>query len=169
MRGVVEISLPAFFERGIPGGKNMNNTKHAVVVSLFASMQNGKQHYTKASVDALRKLLQRFHNTKVKRRWLFSCLRCLEEEGLIRRRERYHRNPDGTFVQLSSMISFTLKGVRYMVTKRISGARKLLDRMISWFRGDDRRFPKPDPEIEKFTPLETEKNIRRLKELVFSL
>lgn len=147
----------------------MNNTKHAVVVSLFASMQSGKHHYTKASVDRIIELLDRFHEIRVKRRWLFYCLGCLEEEGYLRRKERYYRNPDGTFVQLSSMISFTLKGVRYMVAKRISGAKKLLDRMISWFQRRDGRFPKPDPEVEKFSPLDVYENQKRLKDLIFSL
>lgn len=147
----------------------MNNTKHAVVISLFASMQGGKQHYTKASVDALRGLLKKFHGIEVGRRWIFECLRCMEDEGLIRRKERYYHNPDGSFVQLSSMTSFTLRGVRYMVSKRIAGAKKLLDSMISWFKRRDGRFPKPDPEIEKFTPLETEKNLRRVKQLIFGI
>ncbi|TKJ24794.1 MAG: hypothetical protein CEE41_05135 [Hadesarchaea archaeon B3_Hades] len=151
------------------GGQKMNATKHAVVVSLFASMQSGKQHYTKASVDRTIELLDRFHNIRVKRRWLFSCLEHLEGKGYIRRKERYYRNPDGTFVQLSSMISFTLRGVRYMVSKRISGAKKLLDRMLSWYQRRDGRFPKADPELEKFTPLETEKNLRRVKELILSI
>jgi len=147
----------------------MNNTKHAVVVSLFASMQGGQQHYTKASVNKMIKLLDRFHHIQVKRRWLFSCLSCLEEKGLIRRKERYHRKTDGTFVQLSSMVSFTLKGVRYMVSKRIAGARKLLDRMIDWFAKKDNRFPRPDPEIEKFTPLDLYVNQQRLKKLLFDI
>lgn len=144
----------------------MNNTKHAVVVSLFASMQGGKQHYTKASVDALRGLLKRFHGIEVGRRWIFECLRCMEDEGLIRRKQRYYHNPDDSFVQLSSMISFTLKGVRYMVAKAIAGARKLLDQMLTWWKKKDGRFPKPDPEVEKFTPLEAEENLRRVKQFI---
>ena len=147
----------------------MNATKHAVVVALFASMQGGKQHYTKASVNALRVLLESYHSIHVKRRWLFLCLRCLEDQGLIRRKERYRRSPDGTFMQLSSMISFTLKGVRYMVSKRIAGAKRLLDRMISWWKKKDGRFPAPEPGVSKFSPLEIEENERRLKELILSL
>lgn len=147
----------------------MNNTKNSVVVALFASMQGGKKHYTKASVDALRMLLEKFHDIHVKRRWLFYCLHDLEDRGLIRRKERYRRDSDGTFMQISSMISFTLKGVRYMVSKRIAGAKKMLETMLAWWKKKDGRFPKPSPEIEKFTPLESAENIRRLKELVFSL
>lgn len=147
----------------------MKHTKTSLIITLFATMKNGKVHYTKASVDALRGLLKQYHDIEVGRRWTFDCLKCLLSEGIIRRKQRYRHDEDGQILQISSMISFTLKGVRYMVAKRISGAKKLLDSMISWFKRRDGRFPKPGTEIQTFAPLEIEENQRRLKELVLSV
>lgn len=150
-------------------GVNMKHTKTSLIVALFATMKGGETHYTKASVDALRGLLKQYHDITVGRRWMFSCLRCLIDQGIIRRKERYRHDEGGEIRQISSLISFTLKGVRYMVSRRIAGAKKLLNSMIVWWKKKDARFPKPGPEIEKFTPLETAENIRRVKDLVFSL
>jgi len=147
----------------------MGSTKHAIIVTIFASMQGGKNHYTKASVNAIQQLLRKYHGVEVKRRWLFYCLRHIEDAGLLRRKQRYRRGENGDIRQISSMISFTLKGVRYLVSNRISGAKELLARMISWWQRQDDRFPDPGPEVEKFIPLEEEKNLRRLRELVFNL
>ncbi len=97
----------------------MNRTKHAVMIAIFASMQNGAKHYTKASVRRIRELLAEYHGIQIQRRWLFYCLADAEGAGLIRRKVRYHRKQDGTFVQLSSMITFTLAGVKYLVQKKI--------------------------------------------------
>ena len=49
----------------------MNKTKHAVMIALFASMQNGAKHYTKASARSLRELLAKYHDINIQRRWLF--------------------------------------------------------------------------------------------------
>jgi len=147
----------------------MKHTKTSLIVTLFAAMGNGKAHYTKASIDALRGLLKQYHDIEVGRRWTFNCLRCLIDEGLIRREQRFRNDENGEISQISSMISFTLKGVKYMVSKRIKGAGRLLDSMIAWIKRKDKRFPRAEPEIEKFEPLDIEKNQQRLKKLVYGL
>lgn len=146
----------------------MHHTKSSLMVTLFACMGYGTKHYTKASVDALRGLLQQYHGIEVGRRWMFDCLRCMIENKIIRREQRYRNDENGEIRQISSMVSFTFKGVRYLSKMGVRGARKLLDSMISWHKKKDRRFPRPEPEIEKFSPLEAEENLRRLRELAFS-
>ena len=146
----------------------MKHTKSCLLITLFAAMRNGEVHYTKASVDALRGLLKRFHGISVGRRRLFDCLRDFQEKGVIRRQERYRHDENGEIRQISSMISFTIKGIKVLVQRQVRGAKKLYDTMISWWKKKDGRFPQPGPEVEKFTPLEIKENERRLKELVLS-
>ena len=147
----------------------MNRTKHAVIITLFATMEKGKSNYTKASVRSIGELLEKFHHAPVKRRWLFQCLADLEAGGLIRRKQRYRRDVDGTITQISSMISFTLIGAKYMAMKKIQGAQQLLQRIISWFARKDGRFPTIEKVAEQFQPLDIEQNQRRLKKLIFDM
>jgi len=147
----------------------LNRTKHAVMIALFASMQNGAKHYTKASAHRLRELLAEYHGIQIQRRWLFYCLADAEGAGLIRRKVRYHRKPDGTFVQLSSMVTFTLSGVKYLVQKKITGAVELLKRMLSFLASKDKRWPDVADVAPKWTPEEMNTNRRRLKALVENL
>jgi len=147
----------------------MNNTKHAVAITLFASTKNGAVHYTKASVKKLLILLAKYHDKQIQRRWLFYCLADAEGAGLIRRKVRYHRKQDGTFVQLSSMITFTLAGVKYLVQKKIVGALELLKRMLAFIAGKDKRWPNTPDVAPKWTPEEMTTNRRRLKALVENL
>lgn len=121
----------------------MNVTKFSILISLFVTTSQGKKHYTLCSVDALLNLLLKYHNISVGRRWAFECLRWLEDEGYIVRRQRYRHQPDTTIRQLSSIISLTAKAAKIMVKKKVSGAMVLLKRMIKWAKGPDRRFPKP--------------------------
>lgn len=147
----------------------MNTTKHAVAIALFASMQNGAKHYTKASQRKLRILLAKYHDIQIQKRWLFYCLADLEGKGYIRRKERYHREPDGTFTQISSMITFTLAGIRYLAKKRIAGALELLKRMLKFFSGDDKRWPQEKGTGEQHTPEEILANKTRFKKLLAAL
>ncbi|MDP8275164.1 MAG: hypothetical protein RAO92_02045 [Candidatus Euphemobacter frigidus] len=147
----------------------MNNTKHAVMISLFASMQSGAKHYTKASAHRIRELLAEYHGIQIQRRWLFYCLADAEGAGLIRRKTRYRRQPDGTFVQLSSMVSFTLAGVKYLVQKKVAGALELLKRMLAFLSGKDKRWPKSPDVAPKWTPEEMNTSRRRMIALVENL
>ena len=143
----------------------MNSTKHAVAITLFASMQSGAKHYTKASVEKIRILLAKYHDVQIQRRWLFYCLEDLEGKGYIRRKKRYLRHWNGTFVQLSSMVTFTLSGVKYLTQKKITGAAQLLKRMLQFLAGKDKRWPAEEDIAAVLMPEELELQKRRLRAL----
>ena len=147
----------------------MNSTKHAVAIALFASTQNGARHYTKASVRKLLILLAKYHNIQIQRRWLFACLADMESRGYIRRKARYHREQDGTFTQISSMVTFTLAGIKYLVKKRVTGALAILKQMMKWLNGDDARWPQEKDIMPKWTPEEIAGNKARFKKLLGAL
>ena len=150
-------------------GEKMNSTKHAVAIALFASMRNGAKHYTKASQTKLRILLAKYHNIQIQKRWLFYCLADMEAQGFIRRKTRYYRQPDGTFMQISSMITFTLPGIKYLVKKRIAGAAGLLKRMLKFLAGEDQRWPKEEDVGPRWTMTEVRANKARFKKLLAAL
>ena len=147
----------------------MNKTKHAVAIALFASMQNGAKHYTKASQTKLRILLAKYHDIQIQKRWLFYCLSDMESRGLIRRKTRYARKDDGTFAQISSMITFTLPGIRYLVQKKVQGALQLLKQMTKWLAGGDTRWPKEKDLTPQWTPEEVKSNKARFTKLLAAL
>ena len=147
----------------------MNRTKHAVIISLFASMRNGRSHYTKASANRIRELLAKYHDIQVQRRWLFYCLADAEEMGIIRRKVRFYRHTDGTVYQLSSMVSFTLYGLKYLTKKKVTGAANLLKQMLAWLASKDKRWPDAETINQNFSPGEIMANKLKVKTLVESL
>ncbi len=147
-------------------GPAINQTKNALMITLFAIMQKGETHYTIASIDAIIALLKKIHGISVKRRWTFQCMYDLIDAKLINRQSRYRQNEDGTIRQISSMIAFTMKGLRYMVKKRVKGAKKLLRRMLKWLKGKDNRFPHANTATINSEDPEIEENLKRLRRLV---
>jgi len=147
----------------------MNKTKHAVIIALFASMGNGANHYTRASVDKVKILLEKYHHITIKRRWLFYCLRDIEEAGYIRRKRRYVQGDDTDIRQLPSLVSFTLSGVKYLVRKRISGAMSLLKSITRFLSKNDKRFPGERENEPEHTAAEILENKRRFKKLLKGL
>jgi hypothetical protein len=147
----------------------MNRTKHALIISLFASTRNGNKHYTKAAPDKLQSLLKSYHAIDIKRRWLFKCLSDMENAGYIRRKKRFRNIEEGKIRQYSSMITFTLEGIKYLVSKKIEGANLLLKKMLSWLKSKDKRFPKSDDIFSPPPPEIAELNLQRLKLLMQNL
>ncbi|MCK9560147.1 MAG: hypothetical protein WC489_09075 [Patescibacteria group bacterium] len=147
----------------------MNSTKHSIAVALFASMRNGNEHYTKASEHRLRELLTEYHGIEIKRRWLFKCLADMEEDGLITRRRRYRNEERGKIRQYSSMITFTLYGVRYLMKKKVEGAAALFRRLIDWLKRKDNRFPQVQEIGGGITPEQARENVKSLRELIAGL
>lgn len=147
----------------------MNRTKHATAIAIFASMENGNKHYTKVSVDKIRYLLAKYHDLQIQRRWLFYCLKDMEQRGYIRRRKRYDKRGAGEIRQYSSMISFTLAGIRYLVTKKINGARELLQRMLKFINAKDKRFPFQQPTGPGPTPEQIKENRTRMRKIIDGL
>jgi len=136
----------------------MNNTKNAGMVTLFASMSQGKNHYTKTSVTKIGENLEKHHKIHVKRRWIFYCLSYLEKNGYIRRKRRYRNDEVGLISQIPSLISFTLKGVVYLVSKYVVGAKELYKSMVKFSQKQDKRWPseeyKKDTSYRPTTPEE---------------
>ena len=119
----------------------MASAKHPLLITLFSCMSKKVSSYTKASVNKLRELLEKRHNKKIERRWTFYCLADFEAEGLITRRVRIINNSDGTVKQLSSMISFTIKGLKLLIAMKVEGSILALKNKITWLKGQDKRFP----------------------------
>jgi len=135
----------------------MNKAKSSIMITLFSCMSQGKNHYTVVSIDKIIDLLKDYHKIQVKRRWIFYCIRDLLDAGLLTRKPRYQQGTGCTISQVSSMISFTLKGARYLVSKRVNGAWRMWKRIVSYLKNNDHRWPKmkeivkPD-ESEAFKP-----------------
>ena len=144
----------------------MNNSKAALMITLFASTGQGKNHYTTGSIKKTLSLLKKYHKIKIKRRWVFQCFRDIIDAGYITRKARYKQRSGGRIGQIPSMVSFTLKGARYLVAKRISGALRLLKSILNFVTGDDKRFPQINDIIPPPAPGIKQKNQRELTKLL---
>jgi hypothetical protein len=147
----------------------MNATKNAVLITLFATTLNGTKHYSKAGENTIRSLLEKYHGIIIKRRWLFNCLADIEARGLIHRKRRYRHEAHGKIRQYSSMISFTIEGIKYLVAKKVKGAFELLKRMLAWIKGIDQRWPTPKNITIAPTSEQREANLLKLKDLLARL
>jgi len=119
----------------------MNNSKSALMITLFASTGQGKNHYSIGSVNTFLSLLKKYHKINIQRRWMFQCFRDLLNAGYITRKQRYIRRAGGMIGQIPSMVTFTLKGAKYLVSKRVSGALRLLKSILKFVTGKDQRWP----------------------------
>ena len=111
------------------------------MITLFFSMSQGENHYTISSIDTLRKNLDKFHDITIKRRWTFQCLADLIAAGYIRRKARYFNYDKGLIRQKSSIITFTLRGIVWLVKMGVSGARKVYKSMMKYLGKRDGRSP----------------------------
>ncbi len=119
----------------------MNASKASLMITIFMSTSQGKNHYTVSAINTFLLNLEKFHKIKIKRRWLFQCLADLLTAGYIRRKARYVNDHNGLITQIPSMITFTLKGVVWMVRMGVKGARKIHKNMVKYLKKDDNRFP----------------------------
>ena len=119
----------------------MNNTKNAVMITIFASMCQGINHYTKTSIAKIGENLEKYHGIHVKRRWIFYCVAELLRAGYITRKSRYRQDSDGLISQIPSLLAFTVRGIKYLVSKRVTGAWKALKSMLAWLKKGDARWP----------------------------
>ncbi len=135
----------------------MNRTKSALMITLFACMSQGKNHYSKVSIDKIRELLGKYHGIHVERRWIFYCMKYLLENNLISSKLRFNNDDSGRINQKPSLHSFTIPGVRYLVSKKVKGAWKLLKAMLKHVMLKDGRWPgkkdiAPAGELNRFVP-----------------
>ncbi len=119
----------------------MNNTKAAIMITLFSCMSQGEKHYSRVSIDKIQKLLEKFHKIHVKRRWIFYCMAYLSSAGYITRKKRYRNNDNGLIAQIPSLLAVTVKGAKFLVSKRVTGAWKLLKNMVKYVMNKDKRWP----------------------------
>lgn len=147
----------------------MNNTKSALLISIFRIHVKGKKHYAVPSIKALINLLSTRHATEVKRRWTFQCLHDIEDLGFIARRTRYDKDTEGAIRQLPGMIAITLKGARHLYNLGVEGAERLTKEILGWIRGGDQRFPEHKKELLKLTPEEIEFNKFKIGELLATI
>lgn len=119
----------------------MNSSKASLMITIFFSTGQGKNHYTVSAINTFRKNLSKFHKIDIKRRWTFYCFAWLLEEGYIRRKERYRNRRSGIIKQLPSMITFTLKGVAWLVSRGVGGARKIYKSIMKYLKKQDNRWP----------------------------
>jgi len=144
-------------ERGFKRKEKMNNTKSALMITLFSCMSQGKKHYSRVSINKIQELLEKFHKIHVKRRWIFYCMRYLMDENLITKKKRYRNDADGLINQIPSLHSFTQKGMEYLFKKRVTGAWKVLKAIIKHAMNKDKRWPKKvdtglPRDFERFVP-----------------
>jgi len=111
------------------------------MITLFFSSSQGKNHYTVSSISTLLSNLLKFHKIDIKRRWCFECLHWLIGQGYIRRKSRYVNDHSGLITQIPSMVTFTLKGVVWLVSKGVSGAKAMHKSMMSYLKKGDNRWP----------------------------
>ena len=147
----------------------MNRVQPALMITLFFSMGQGENHYTRTSVDKILANLLKYHDIKIKRCWLFRNLRALLDEGYIHRKARYSHDTSGLILQIPSMITFTFRGVKWLAKIGIAGARTLYNTMLAWFKKKDGRWPHPE-DFEDNSPLSDDpKTEERLKRLLGSV
>lgn len=111
------------------------------MITIFFSMGQGKNHYTVSAINTFLQNLEKFHKIKIKRRWIFYCFAWLLQEGYIRRKARYRRDENGLISQIPSMVTFTLKGVVWLVKMGVEGAKKIHKSMMKYLKKEDNRFP----------------------------
>lgn len=135
----------------------MNACKACLMITIYFSMSQGENHFTKSSIKTFLTNLLKFHKIDIKRRWCFFCLRWLIDNGYIRRKSRYVQDSNGVITQIPSLITFTLKGVVYLVRMGVSGAKKIHKSMISYLKKGDKRFPsRPEYDNENCFPADPE-------------
>ena len=144
----------------------MKNTKASLLITLWSVYRAGKRHYTTMSCAQGIKLLSKYHEVKIKRRWFFYCMRDFLDEGLIARKPRYNQNTSGCINQIPSLISFTLKGLKYLSRNKVSGAFQALKSMMSWLKSKDQRFPQERDLMPEFSLEERSANVHKLKKLL---
>jgi hypothetical protein len=141
----------------------LNAAKSSILFALWFCIALGKEYVTYVSINKMLELLSQYHNVHIGRRWLLQCEKYLEDEGYIRRKRRYRHLAGGLIRSIPSRWSFTVKGMKWLVSKGAEGARRFLNNMISYLKNKDGRLPTKQ---DFFAPLNSEKgliDIQRLK------
>jgi len=144
----------------------MGISKYSLLITLYAILVKGNRHYIVPSMDKILALLEKYHGIKIKRRWLFECMRYLKDAGLIKTRYRFKYCSAKGVRQIPSMITITLLGFSFLSKKDVKGAIEKLKIVLNWLKEKDGRFPtwqEFSPQIDEIT---VERNKGRLKALL---
>lgn len=137
-----------------------------MLITFLKILVKGNVHYCEPRVDTMLALLLEYHGIDIKRRWFFQCLLDLELSGYIRRQRRWLKLPGPQIESISSLWWFTIRGMKFMVSKSIRGAQELLKGMLTWLkRGDDRRPTAKD--LQTMTPfMDREAALSKIQQLI---
>ena len=119
----------------------MNKVQYALMITIFASMSQGDNYWTQASIKSLLENLLKYHDIQIERRWIFQCLAELKARGFINTRLRYRHDSIGRISQIPSVIVFRLKGIVWLIKMGYRQAQKAYKGMTSWWKNHDGRFP----------------------------
>jgi len=123
----------------------MGLTKISIMIVLIRIADKGGKHYVTPKPKTLLKLLKQYQGVVISRRWLFQCLKDLEEMGLITRRRRYSpRSSTYQFRQLPGILAFTYQGCEFLACRGVAGATKIKKLITDWIKRKDQRFPRLD-------------------------
>ena len=149
----------------------MNILQNQEICSLAYLMKTGNKHVVIPSPDSMIDILDKVYQHRVSRRTHFRAVHALIEQGLIVRQFRYDREAKPTIIQKSSMISFTLKGVKYLMKMGVLYAYTLYKKMIAWLHKDDSRFPKTVEEYKRqgAEAVDMEYNLSKVRSLLLML
>lgn len=126
----------------------MNRAKNGCMITIYKCICQAKKHYTMVSIDKIQELLAKWQGIHVGRRWIFYCLRELLDKGLVTRKSRYRNDSNGLVRQRSSMWAITYAGAKYLASKSVTGAFKLLKSIKKYAESKDRRWPKKKDIVE---------------------
>ncbi len=144
----------------------MNKLQYVLMNILNFSMGQGKNHFTKASIDRIIEILAEIYDIHVKRRWVFKCIRWLIDHRYINRKPRHYNDSAGHVSQISSMISFTRKGMGHLVKMGVAGARAIHTNMTLWINRRDGRWPSKHDYEDGSHQLDKPQDTKRLKDLL---
>jgi hypothetical protein len=148
------------------GGRTVNATKLAILITFLSILVKGKIHYCEPHPDTTIGLLLKFHGIEIGRRWFFQCMLDLETAGYMRRQRRWLKLPGPEIRSNSSLWVFTIRGIKFLVSKSIRGAQELLKSMLSWMHRGDNRRPTEKDLAGTGEAIDREEAIIRIKTLI---
>ena len=153
------------------GGDNMHHTKSQLLCSFAHLMKTDNKHCIIPSPGSMVDILAVVYQNQIGLGAYYKATHDLIREGYIVRQFRYDKKVQPEIRQLSSMISFTLKGVRYLIKMGVMYAFKLYKAIRDWMNKGDARFPRASDEYNKQTveAVDHEYNLSKVRELLLML
>ena len=119
----------------------MNMGQYQTLFTYSKIMEKGKKHYCVPSPKSMMGLLLKYHQRDISESTYFRDTHFLNEENYITRKERWDIHDPQKPRRKPSIISPTIKGVKYLIQMGVGGLQHVLHQMIMWARKGDNRFP----------------------------